>query len=95
MGSKPEYQEGQNAFRVSSIQAGLETAIAFGKLSMQSDDETEIISYRLKACDAYEDALHCLRTTALNHMEWESINTKIEHLASLIILPDSDGTKEI
>ena len=35
-------------------------------------------------CDAYEEALHSLRTATLTHVEWESIKTKMEHLESVL-----------
>jgi hypothetical protein len=61
---------------MSRFKQNLETAIDFRKLALQSDDEREIIRYRRKACDAYEGALHSLRTAALTHIEWESIRRR-------------------
>ncbi len=76
--------EQQNAFKVELIQANLETAIAFGKLALQSDDEKEIIRHRQKACEAYEEALHSLNTASLTQIELESIKTKMAHLESVL-----------
>ena len=67
------------------IQANLETAIAFAKLALQSEDEKEIIRHRQKACEAYEEALHSLSTAALTHIELESIRTKMAHLETLLM----------
>ena len=67
------------------IQANLETAIAFAKLALQSDDEKEIIRHRQKACEAYEEALHSLSTAALTHIELESIRTKMAHLETVLM----------
>jgi hypothetical protein len=76
--------EQQNAF-VELIQANLETAIAFAKLSLQSDDELETIRHKQKACEAYEEALHSLSTADLTHIELESIKTKVTHLESVLM----------
>jgi hypothetical protein len=57
MVSRPQFEEQQDPLKVELIQANLETAIDFGKLALQSDDEQEITRYRQKACDAYEEAL--------------------------------------
>jgi hypothetical protein len=67
------------------IRANLETAIAFAKLALLSDDENEIIRHRQKACEAYEEALHSLSTTGLTHIELESIRTKMAHLETLLM----------
>jgi hypothetical protein len=85
MVSEFQSTEQQNTFKVESIQANLETAIALGKLALQSDDEREIIRHRQKACEAYEEALHSLRTAALTHLELESIKTKMAHLESVLM----------
>jgi hypothetical protein len=92
MVSRPQFEEQQDPLKVESIYANLETAIDFGRLALQSDDEQEIIRYRRKACDAYEEALHSLKTTVLTHIEWETINTKMEHLESVLAV--SNGTSE-
>jgi hypothetical protein len=76
--------EQQNTFKVELVQANLETAIALAKLALQSDDEREIIRYKQKACEAYEEALHSLSTAALTHIELESIKTKMAHLESVL-----------
>jgi hypothetical protein len=67
------------------IHANLETAIAFAKLAQQSEDQREIIRTTQKACEAYEEVLHSLRTAALTNIEVESIRTKTEHLDSLLV----------
>ena len=85
MTSKLESGQDLNALKVELIRANLETAIAFAKLSLQSDNEKEIHRYRQKACDLYEEALHCLRTATLTHIEFESIRTKLEHLEPILI----------
>ena len=90
MDSRTQFEEQQDPLKVESIYANLETAIDFGRLALQSDDEQEIIRYRRKACDAYEEALHSLRTAALTHVEWETIKTKMEHLESALVV--SNGT---
>jgi hypothetical protein len=59
MASKSEFTQKHNAVKVEFIQANLETAIGFAKLALQSDDERESIRHRKKACEAYEEALHC------------------------------------
>ena len=92
MVSRPQFEEQQDPLKVESIYANLETAIEFGRLALQSDDEREITRYRRKVCDAYEEALHSLRTAVLTHIEWESIKTKMERLESLLLL--SNGTSE-
>ena len=84
MVSRPQFEEQQTPLKVELIQANLETAIDFGKLALPSDDEREIIRYRRKAWDAYEEALHSLRTATLTHIEWESIKTKMEHVESVL-----------
>jgi hypothetical protein len=80
-----ESAEQQNTFKVELIHADLETAIAFAKLALQSDDEREIIRHRQKACQAYEEALHSLSTAALTQIELESIKTKMAHLESVLM----------
>ena len=85
MASQSQSTGAQNAFKVDLIQANLETAIAFAKLALQSDDEKEIIRHRQKACEAYEEALHSLSTAALTHIELESIRTKMAHLESILM----------
>lgn len=87
MVSTSQSTEQQNKFKVELIQANLETAIAFAKLALQSDDERETVRHRQKACDAYEEALHSLSTTALTHIELESIRTKMVHLESVLTEP--------
>jgi hypothetical protein len=82
---KSQSTEQQNAFKVELMQTNLETAIAFVKLALQSDDEREIIRHRQKACEAYEEALHSLSTAALTHIELESIRTKMAHLESVLM----------
>jgi len=83
----PEFESAaqQNSFKVELIHADLETAIAFAKLALQSDDEREIIRHRQKACQAYEEALHSLSTAALTDIELESIKTKMAHLESVLM----------
>ena len=90
MDSRTQFEGQQDPLKVESIQASLDTAIDFGKLALQSDDQAEVIRYRQKACDAYEEALYSLRTAALTHVEWESIKTKMEHLE--YVLAVSNGT---
>ena len=60
MVSEFQSTEQQNTLKVESIQANLETAIALGKLALQSDDEREIIRHRQKACEAYSRKLSTL-----------------------------------
>ena len=90
MDTRTQFEEQQDPLKVELIQADLETAIDFAKLALQSGDEQEIIRYRRKACDAYEEALHSLKTAVLTHIEWESIKTKMEHLESALAV--SNGT---
>jgi len=85
MASQSQSTGAQNAFKVDLIQANLETAIAFAKLALQSEDEKEIIRHRQKACEAYEEALHSLSTAALTHIELESIRTKMAHLETVLM----------
>ena len=87
MDSRTQFEEQLNPLKVELIQANLETAIDFAKVALQSDDETESIRYRRKACTAYEEALYSLRTAVLTHIEWESIKTKMEHLESVLAVP--------
>lgn len=84
MASEFQSTQQQNAFKVELIQANLETAIAYAKLALQSDDESEIIRHRQKACEAYEEALHSLNTASLTQIELESIKTKTAHLESVL-----------
>ena len=84
MVSRPQIDEELNSLKVESVQANLETAIDFAKLALQSDEEREIVRYRQKAYDAYEEALHSLKTAVLTHIEWESIKTKMERLESVL-----------
>jgi len=93
MVSKPQSEADLNSLKIELIQANLETALDFGRLALQSGDEQEITRYRRKACDAYEEALHSLRTAILTHIEWESIKTKMEHLESLLVV--SNGTSDV
>ena len=86
MVSQPQLRGDENALKLGLIQANLETAIGFAKLALQSDDESEVIRYKRKACDAHEEALHSLRTAVLTHIEWESIKTKMEHLESVLMM---------
>ena len=85
MVSKSQLTEEQNALKFELIQASLETAIAFAKLALQSDDDREIIRLRQQACEAYEEAHHSLSTAALTHIESESIRTKMAHLESVLM----------
>jgi hypothetical protein len=87
MTSKIRSIEEQNALKVESIHANLETAIAFAKLALRSDDESEVIRDRQKACEAYEEALHFLSTAVLTPVELEAIRTKVEHLQSVLMEP--------
>jgi hypothetical protein len=74
-----------NAFKVESIRANLETAIGYAKLALQSEDEREMLRHRHNACEAYEEALHSLKTATLTHIEFESIRTKVAHLESVLM----------
>lgn len=85
MASKSEPTPELNAFKVESIRASLETAIAYAKLGLQSDGEKEALRYKRKACDAHEEALHLLRTATLTSIEWESIRTQLVHLESILM----------
>ena len=85
MVSRTQSTEEQNAIRVELIHANLETAVAFAKLALESDDEKEIVRTRQKACEAYEEALHFLRTAVLTQIELESIRTKMAHLDSVLM----------
>ena len=76
----------QKTFKVELIQANLEIAITFAKLALHSDDEREIITYKQKACDSYEEALHFLDTATLAHIQFETIRTNAAHVESLLIL---------
>src|ERR1022692_1492338 len=69
MDSRTQFEEQQDPLKVELIQANLETAVDFAKLALYSDDEREVVRYRQKAYDAYEEALHSLRTAALTHVE--------------------------
>jgi len=89
MVSRPQSEADLNSLKVELIQANLETALDFGKLALQSGDEREI-RYRRKACDAYEEALHSLKTAILTHIEWESIKTKMEHLESVLAVSNGN-----
>ena len=86
MDSRTQFEEQQDPLKVELIQANLETAVDFAKLALYSDDEREVVRYRQKAYDAYEEALHSLRTAALTHVEWETIKTKMEHLGSVLVV---------
>ena len=88
MASESNFTDQQNAFKVDFIHANLETAIAFAKLALQSDDETEIVRHRQKALEAYEEALHSLSTATLRQIELESIRTQMAHLESILMGPD-------
>ena len=88
MASQSQSTGAQNAFKVDLIQANLETAIAFAKLALQSEDEKEIIRHRQKAWEAYEEALHSLSTAALTHIELESVRTKMAHLETVFMGSD-------
>jgi hypothetical protein len=77
-------EEQKNAVKAGFIQADLETGILFAKLALQSDSKEESTRNRLKACEAYEEALHCLSTASLTQIEFESIRTKIERLESVL-----------
>jgi len=59
------------------IHANLETAIVLAKVALESDDERAVIRTRQKACEAYEEALYCLRTAVLTQIEFEAIRTTI------------------
>jgi hypothetical protein len=83
--SRYESTEKENVFKVELIHANLETAIAFAKLALQSEDQREITRTTQKACEAYEEALHSLSTAALTHIEVESIRTKTERLDSILV----------
>ena len=74
-----------NAFKVESIRANLETAVSFAKLGLQTEDERESLRHRHKACEAYEEALHSLKTATLTHLEFESIRTKLAHLETILM----------
>lgn len=90
MVSRPRFEEQQDPLKVESIYANLAIAIDFAKLALYSDDEIEVGRYRQKAYDAYEEALHSLKTVVLTHIEWETIKTKMEHLESVLAV--SNGT---
>jgi hypothetical protein len=83
--SRPESSEKENVFKVGLIHANLETAIAFAKLGLQSEDQRESTRNTQKACEAYEESLHSLRTMALTHIEVESIRTKTERLDAMLV----------
>jgi hypothetical protein len=85
MASESHSAQELNAFKVESIRANLETAVAFAKMARQSDDNKEITRYRQNACDACEEALHSLRTATLTHIEWESFRTKLALLEAILM----------
>jgi hypothetical protein len=85
MASKFESMQELNAFKVEFIRANLETATAFAKLALQSDDEEEVTRHRQNVHVAYEEALHSLRTATLTQIEFESIRTKLAHLESILM----------
>jgi hypothetical protein len=85
MVSISESTEKENVFKVELVHANLETAISFAKIALQSDDQREINRTKRKACEAYEEALHALRTAVLTRIEVESIRTKTEHLDSILV----------
>ena len=71
-------------FKVELIRANLENATTFAKLALQSSEVSEINRYRQKACDAYEEALHELKTATLTQIELESFKTQITYLDVLM-----------
>ena len=75
----------ENLFKVELIRANLEHAMSFAKLALQSSEVSEIDRYRQKACDAYEEALHELKTAALTQIELESFKTQIAHLEFVLL----------
>jgi hypothetical protein len=83
--SRSESTEKENVFKVELIHANLETAISFAKIALQSEDQRETTRTTQKACEAYEEALHSLRTAALTHIEVESIRTKMQRLDSILL----------
>jgi hypothetical protein len=83
--SRSETTEKENVLKVELIHANLETAIAFAKIALQSEDQREITRTTQKTCEAYEEALHSLSTAALTHIEVESIRTKMERLDSILV----------
>jgi len=85
MVSRSESRERQNVYKVELIHANLETALAFAKLALQSDDQREITRTTQKACEAYEEALHSLTTAELTQIEVESIRTKTAHLDAMLV----------
>lgn len=93
MGSNPQSDADLNGLKVGLVQANLETAIDFAKIALQSDEESDVVRYKRKACNAYEEALHSLRTAVLTHIEWETIRTKMEHLESVLTV--SNGTSDV
>jgi hypothetical protein len=84
MVSRPQSEQELNTLKVELIQADLETAIDFARLALYSDDVREIIRYKGKACDVYEEALDSLATATLKDLERVSIKTKVEHLESVL-----------
>jgi hypothetical protein len=81
-----------NAFKVESIRADLESAIVFAKLALQADERREVNRHRRNACEAYEEALHSLKTATLTRIELESIRTKLAHLESILMESDSPNS---
>lgn len=75
----------ENLFKVELIRANLENATTFAKLALQSSEVSEINRYRQKACDAYEEALHELKTATLTQIELESFKTQIAHFESVLL----------
>lgn len=75
----------KNLFKIELIRANLESATSFAKLALQSSEASEINRYRQKACDAYEEALHELKTATLTQIELESFKTQIAHFESILM----------
>lgn len=75
----------KNVLKLQLIRASLETATTFAKLALQATNQQEIIRYRQKACDAYEDALHELNTATLSKIQLEELKTQIAHLDSILM----------
>ena len=75
----------KNLVKLDLIRANLENATTFAMLALQSSEVSEINRYRQKACDAYEEALHGLKTAMLTRIELESFKTQIAHLESILM----------
>ena len=84
MDSRPQLKRSRTRSKLSRFKQTWKLPSTLPSSLCAVDDEREIVRHRQKACDAYEEALHSLRTAVLTHIEWETIKTKMEHLESVL-----------